>query len=343
MFVHNVPLFPVRHRRIGTFLAPDPLHGGRETEWNIETYRMQARGVKIVRARTAPGDAGRPAAGDRLAIKSELDGEPRMLPDAIAALWKTGEVPAPALPEILRTFGPGLAHPRDFEPILNRTGGSRWPKVAAVVFALMLALGAAGAALYAAKRRFPPAPRTEFIQQPTAAWLATPMRPGVWVSTDGPISALSRTELPPDYRPPADRFDNVATRPGYTLARVQAAREQRLVLVSDYERTLLPRCYPSGVAVPTADLALPPAVLAQASLGARALNANLVLGNHLAPKTPTRPMDALAHLWILPVVLAIILSPALLVATILWRRIAARRQQVRDLRRRLGLPAKDEG
>ena len=142
----RVEMVPVRHRRLGVFFAPEPRHPGGAAapavEWNLEGYQLAPRGTKIIRA----GAGRRLRAAERLAIKSEADGEPRFLPDVLALLHRGGEVPPEALPGLLHLLGPTLGrHRHDFEPVLAHSRA--WRTVALLGLALLALLGLAGAAL----------------------------------------------------------------------------------------------------------------------------------------------------------------------------------------------------
>lgn len=339
MFVHRVKLVPVRHRRLSTFFVPAPVatvsHAEPE-EWNLETYRLMPVGTKILRG------TGFGTGSDRLAIKSERDGLPRMLPEAISALWQRGEVPIEALPPLLATFGPELTKPRDFEPVLSRSKG--WQLLPWIALFLVLTLVPLAVFLF---YRIPAKPPGTMYEITTLErWRAGPMRPGILVSTSGPLPALASVTLPAAYRPPAENFSdpvsgNPQEMPVYALARVQAENEQRLVLVSGYEHGLLPEVYPSGIALPTDQLALPAASLAAVSAGARDLNPSLTLCNHVMPKVRGMGLNG-TTLAIIGVMLASGLAFVALLVGILGGvhllRRAARHRQLRGLRRRLGLP-----
>lgn len=351
MFVYpHARLVPVRHRRLATFFAPEPEHADNGSdepaptssstveEWNIETYRLAAPGTKILR----PGMMGMVDRVDRLAIKSEADGCPRMLPEVLGFLWQNGEVPSAALPELLHRLEPELRGKRNFDPVLGRSRA--WARMTAWGFGAVVALLLSAFAL---SRLFPPGSfhGPEFVQTTLERWLTEPMRPGVFVVTQGAVPAAAVVELPADYRPPPEGFDTPGGYggiSGYSLARVQAPGEQRLVLVSDYERTLLPRVYPGGVAVPTETLALPAGTLAEIRAGARGLNTALVLGNHVIPRTPRSwraPFTGSEYLWVAPMLLlGLAALPITLGGLVVGVRRARRLRQVRGLRQRLGLP-----
>lgn len=353
MFVHTVKLLPVRHRRVTTFFATDPLYDDQPTEWNLETYRMLAPGVKIIRADNLLNRGG----ADLFAIKSELDGAPRMLPEVLTELWRNREVPAEALPELLRTFGPEFSHQRDFAPVLGRRGAGLW--MLGLGGALLAALLAISTFFFLFGRNlFQAQPTTAFVQTTMAAWLAEPMRAHAHVNlsaTDpktgfpavAAVPALAAADLPADFRPTPERFfvptptaSGVRNpRPGnFTLVRVQARDEQRLVFSSGYARSQLPRVFLGGQVIPTAELALPPAALTQVRAGAQALNENLVLLQEASFRPRGRSPDFFVMLWTLPLILLIFPLGFIVVGLILRPRRGARLRQLRDLRRRLGLP-----
>lgn len=341
MFVHTVQLVAVRHRRVGVFFAPDPAHeSAADTEFNIETYRMMPRGTTVVR----PGLAT--AGGhDRFAIKSEIDGEPRFLPDAIAALWHRGEIPAEALPELHFRLAPEFSRPRDFEPLLARRARHRWfgfitlGACALLTLVFWWTVFGPGEALFSPKNRF------EFLDTTGPEWLAEPVRPDVFITTTDSVQALATVPLDATgYAPPAARFDvpppNPSHRPGYTLARIQAADEQRLVLVSEYERTLLPRVFLNGAVISADDLGLPNAELEKAAAGAQTLNTEFVLCNHVMPREKAWASKTVElALWLVIIFGTVLLFPLAIVSFLLWRRQVKRQRQLDSLRQRLGLRA----
>ena len=347
----RVEYLPVRHRRLGVFFAPDPNHGDVHAEWNLESYRLLPRGTRVVRARVGSSAPG----VERLAIKSEEDGEPRFLPDVLALLHRGGEVPAEALPGLLHLLGPGLGRrPRDYEPILARSGA--WRVVGLLGLLVLAVLALAGASLFLPTVRHAlgePTGRTgrgvvmlQGVNGP--AWLASPMRADTFLTTSDFVPALGTAVLPGGYWPPRDRFNpppppgSDLNPPGFTLARVAArpggVSEERLVLCNSYERSLLPRVLLRGEVVPLADLALPAATLDEIGRGARNLNPTLVLCQNV---TLRNAGPAVEWIWI---VLAISIVGSLMVLTftipglLIWRRQANRRRQVRELRAKLGLP-----
>ncbi|MBV9657921.1 MAG: hypothetical protein JO295_07405 [Verrucomicrobia bacterium] len=339
--MHTVKLVPVRHRRIGVFLAPDPAHGGAQAEFNVETYRLLAPTVKIVR----PG-IGTAGGLDVFAIKSEIDGAPRLLPEVLSALWRGGEVPTEALPELQFRLGPEFQHPRDFDPVLERRSAQRffWLAVGA-----LLALVAAGLLLTLGGDwlgRSSRSAKLEFQSVSLANWLSQPLRSNIFYNTTEPVRALATVPLDnTGYAPPAERFETPpppvvrgGTPPGYTLARVQATGEQRLVLVSDYERSLLPRVFLNGRAFPTETLALPSDALNRIAAGAQGLNDQLILCNHVTPRTHRDGFDVSIAIWVGLLIAGLVLLPLAFIALIVWVRQIKRRGQLRALRVRLGLP-----
>ncbi len=341
MFLHTVHLVPVRHRRVGVFFAPDPVHDHADTEFNIETYRLLPQGTTIVR----PGLAT-VAGHDRFAIKSEIDGEPRFLPEVLAFLWGNREVPAEALPELHAQLAGDFSRPRDFEPILARRARHRWLRL--VALAACVALAAVFVWMVYGPGNVAPSAgdgRLEELELTGAEWLAQPMRPHAFLSSaDDPLPALAVVPLgAAGYAPPAARFD-VPPDPagaGYALARIQAADERRLVLVSGEEMSLLPRVSLNGAVIPAADLDLPEAALANAAGGdAQALNTTLVLCNHVVPRQKAAATGMTWELagWLVIVFGIVLVTPFTIVVIVLWRRQVKRERQLRTLRQRLGLP-----
>jgi hypothetical protein len=129
--IYNVKLKPARLRTEGKFTAPDPWNGGRSTEWSIEGYVwVPARWRGVPR-----GMLKKPAAS--YALRSEIDGVERFLPDSLGHLVRTGGVPPAALPRLLAEIAPELSKV-DFKPML-RLNVRRNMRIAAAVALACLA------------------------------------------------------------------------------------------------------------------------------------------------------------------------------------------------------------
>jgi hypothetical protein len=128
MFVH-VKLTPRRFRTEARFRGEDPWNGGAAAEFSIETYYYVPPHVREV-------SCPRRWANDPLyALRSELDGVERFLPDALSHLWTTGRVGAEALPRLLREMEPEIAE-TDYQPMLGAPTGQR---MTAILGAVLLA------------------------------------------------------------------------------------------------------------------------------------------------------------------------------------------------------------
>jgi hypothetical protein len=99
-------------RTEGRFVAPDPWNGGRSTEWSIEGYlhvpdHWQGLPASAMKKKSAS-----------YAIRSEIDGVERFLPDSLGHLVRTSAVPPAALPELLRELEPECKEV-DYKPMLR--------------------------------------------------------------------------------------------------------------------------------------------------------------------------------------------------------------------------------
>lgn len=103
------------------------------------------------------------------------------------------------------------------------------------------------------------------------------------------------------------------------------------MLCSSHERSLLPR----GEVVPATDLVLPADALAQIGRGAPDLNAALVLCRNVGRRHAAAAVDRLFVAVAGAILGTILVLPLTVIALLVWRRQAVRRQQ---LRVRLGLP-----
>jgi len=121
-------LVPRRVRTEARFRAADPWNGDAPAELSIEAYYYVP---EHVREATAPWHwCDTPL----YALRSEIDGTERFLPEALSRLWKEGKVPAEALPQLLREMEPELEED-DFQPLLEaRT--ERWLTALSLVVVL---------------------------------------------------------------------------------------------------------------------------------------------------------------------------------------------------------------
>lgn len=122
-------LVPRRIRTEARFQAADPWNGNAPAEISIETYYHVPAHVREI-----PSPC-RWDCNPLYALRSEIDGVERFLPDALSHLWIAGKMPAEALPGLLREMEPDLAK-ADFRPLMEATTERRWT---AVLLAVLLA------------------------------------------------------------------------------------------------------------------------------------------------------------------------------------------------------------
>jgi hypothetical protein len=127
-------------RSAGGFAAPDPWNENRRTDFTIEVYILvdedPLKGVMtpIKPIRKDPWSWG------VFGIKSEIDGQERMLPESLAELWRTQRIPAEALPRLLQQMQSSLK-PRDYEPL--RSKGIIWGTSVIALFLISVVLACA--------------------------------------------------------------------------------------------------------------------------------------------------------------------------------------------------------
>jgi hypothetical protein len=133
---------PARVKTEGSFTADDPWNQNRQTSFTIEAYILAPKGT-------------RPKAGTKVfmanylyGIRSEVDGEERMLPESLAHLWRNNRVPAEALPRLLNQMKPMLKK-TDFRFQVLTKAYSVTQYVFTGLFALLLVAAAAGLILTA--------------------------------------------------------------------------------------------------------------------------------------------------------------------------------------------------
>jgi hypothetical protein len=98
------------------FAAADPWHRSAPTELSVEAYIMLDRRAQEITPLMRAG------AIEVFAVRSEIDGVARFLPDSLCHLWKSGKLPAESLPVLLHELEPGLVK-TDYRPILSGKRG----------------------------------------------------------------------------------------------------------------------------------------------------------------------------------------------------------------------------
>jgi len=118
MFFQELKMVRRRVRTATSFRARDLWHGGEDTDFTLEVYRL----VPEDSQEALPGWLyGGP---EVYGLRSEIDGLDRPLPEALSELWSTGRVQPGDLPGLLHAMEPQLTAP-DFQPVLHRQFG-RW-------------------------------------------------------------------------------------------------------------------------------------------------------------------------------------------------------------------------
>jgi hypothetical protein len=125
-------LVPRRARTEARFRAADPWNGEAPAELSIEAYYYVPEHVREASAPWRWCDT------PLYALRSEIDGAERFLPEALSRLWREGKVPAESLPRLLQEMEPELEE-EDFQPLMEvRT--ERW----LTVLSMVVVLGTAG-------------------------------------------------------------------------------------------------------------------------------------------------------------------------------------------------------
>jgi hypothetical protein len=115
--IYKAKLKAARLRTEGRFTAPDPWNDGRSAEWSIEGYVWVPAHWRGVPPRMLEKTAA------SYALRSEIDGVERFLPDSLGHLMRTSGVSLASLPRLLAEIGPQLSKV-DFKPML----GLGWPE-----------------------------------------------------------------------------------------------------------------------------------------------------------------------------------------------------------------------
>ena len=121
-------LAPRRARTEARFQGVDPWNGDAPAEISIEAYYYVPEHVREASAPWRWCDT------PLYALRSEIDGAERFLPEALSGLWREGKIPAEALPGLLQELEPELVE-EDFQP-LARVRTERWLAVLSTVVVL---------------------------------------------------------------------------------------------------------------------------------------------------------------------------------------------------------------
>jgi hypothetical protein len=204
---------PYRVRTADRFQAVDPWFGNTPTEFSIEAYRYAPEG-------------GQPdwrwGKRETFALRSEIDGLERRMPDSLVYLWMKGRVTREALPGLLRDMEAGFQLKKsDYLPLLHYR--TRRNLLIIAIISILCGIG------YFLGTR-PTYPSWDG-PIPSRAWLAAPRPPVGTVRRiddglplEGSLDATFQATVPPMLVGPRD----LTSRLGW----VRAADGHRLVLYS---------------------------------------------------------------------------------------------------------------
>jgi hypothetical protein len=108
---------PVRVKTAASFTAVDPWNQDRVTSFKLDEYLLMLGGASVKESTKATGT------DFKRALRSEIDGVERWLPDSLSELWRTKRVPTEALPRLLKEAEPSLK-PGDYAVVLRNK--ARW-------------------------------------------------------------------------------------------------------------------------------------------------------------------------------------------------------------------------
>lgn len=175
----RVKLVPRRLRTEARFQAPDPVYGNQATEFSIESY------IYVPEHADERSPLWRAGNYPVFALRSEIDGGERFLPDSLSHLWRNGQAPPEALPGLLQEIAPRLRK-SDYMPMLIER--SRRLKIFGALLLLLL-IGF----LLTWPRGTTPASSTEDMT--AEEWLASsPGEPGRWLRLRGELPVEGRLE-----------------------------------------------------------------------------------------------------------------------------------------------------
>jgi hypothetical protein len=105
VLLYQAMLKPARLKTETTFTAEDPWNQNQRAQFFVDAYVMALKGTK---PRPRP-EAKPPLVGSFFyGIRSEIDGQERMLPESLTYLWRNNRVPLEALPRLLKEMQPSL-------------------------------------------------------------------------------------------------------------------------------------------------------------------------------------------------------------------------------------------
>ena len=220
---------------VGSFNAPDPWNEGEPSVFTLEELQMSHPPSRWGKPKPPKRQAGWLAGRSFYGIKSEIDGELRLLPEFLRELWLLKKIPAEALPALFHAAQPQLKDD-DFKLFLH---SSRL--TAGILFGTFGLLAAVFLALYVIKAlpakegRKPSA----VVQMSVPEWQQRAFEPGdAYMATGGEevLAVTSRAE----WRTPVQLPKGVSTyrsvADGYRLGWTPAGAQDRLLLLSEVRR-----------------------------------------------------------------------------------------------------------
>lgn len=140
-YPYFAPVPPVQTGAIGSYVAGNPWGRGRTDRFTVEVYQRVVQWGAADKRRINQVQPAQLLPTDLLAIRFEHGGRSHRLPDSLATLWRSGQVPTEALPQLLHELQPRLRH-GGYMPMLL-VQGYEWT---GIVLAVLL-FGAAAACL----------------------------------------------------------------------------------------------------------------------------------------------------------------------------------------------------
>jgi hypothetical protein len=116
---------PVRVKTAASFTAEDPWNQGRRSSFKLEEYLLLLGNASVTEFTKATGS------DFKRALRSEIDGIERWLPDSLSELWRSKQVSTDALPRLLKEAEPTLKS-GDYAVVLRNK--ARWLIVAINTF-----------------------------------------------------------------------------------------------------------------------------------------------------------------------------------------------------------------
>lgn len=108
---------PIRVKTAASFTTDDPWNPGRRSSFQLEEYLLLFSNAKVTESTKATGT------DFKRALRSSTDSVEHWLPDSLSELWRSQQVPAEALPRLLKEAEPTLKR-GDYTVLLRNK--ARW-------------------------------------------------------------------------------------------------------------------------------------------------------------------------------------------------------------------------